>query len=164
MIDNTPPSEYLRPPPNDDDGRLAERVGSHIGDSVPFWRLGRVAEATHQVTSWASRREGVERWFRRGLATVALALAGNLWVGINTMQGRAADAGAARARAEDQATEIRELRLDLRAVWQRVTGVDPNQTDQHGGDPFPMPMEFASVARPPACRLTVPPEDPLTAS
>jgi len=127
VIDDTPPTSYLVGAPRPGEADLAQAVGLHTGASVPFWMFARAVDRLHGVTSWATARDRVERRVRQAVIALGLALAGNLWLVVTTMQTRATEAGEARARSSDQAHELDQIRLDLRGLWQKVSGVDADQ-------------------------------------
>ncbi len=144
MIDDSKPITYLRHGlgPSPAEIALSGDLGLAADGFAPVWMFLRSCERIHEVSAWAAPRARAERRVKQAVAALAVALAGNLAYMVTTMQARASEAGAARARADDQAAEINQLRLDVRGIWQRVTGVDQDPPGPHS-DLMPVPSAFA---------------------
>lgn len=162
MIDDSLPGTYLRGHPTAADTKLAEEVGLDTGAAVPFWMFARAVRQQHEVTVWAASKAALERKLKRWVIAAAGFALANLTTFAVTALHRAEDAGAAKARADDQGHEIDQIRLDMRAMWQKVTGVAlPDRPDASAGgtdsdaSPFPpAPKEFSLIIPPgPSCTV-----------
>lgn len=167
----------LRKDASPEESALAEAVGRHDGDAVPFHMFAKIAVRAHRHGEWIGEVESTKKWFRRNSRMSIGFVIVNLFAGAGFLLHNASERGAAeehalnfervtqeraasearwaQERREAMEREIQDLRsqlVEIRAAMRRMSGLSPDPSGDMDMPWIPLPDKVTSL-RGPACTI-----------